>query len=525
MTGTMYHKEKQLLPYFKQITSHPKFLAKAKTDKHIDLNFRAITKAYNVSVKELTQPQKKVVAEQKQDATMEFIQNARELNDLNAIGKIVNFFHETEKREVRQLAVATLRTFYDVNGSKFLIRLLKSSWDNELKKGILFTLALVRDKENIKEIYKIFTDKDEPQNVKAQALMTLSILDYNTHKQLIFDSLNDKSNDIAAASAEILVTRISNLSQNDAEKQEIENAFIKLGARSAELFCSIAGRSFNIHLYTNTEPIIKAIGEPALKPLITNLSDKNSKIKYYAIHILGLLESKQAIDQLKKLVNDKDPIISKAATKALGEVSDLSSIDNFIKIFRNKDLDKDKRAEAIISLRKVYDEEKVKPIFLEALKDDYKRIRNCACIGLGTCNVKDAVEPLMEVALNDKEEETRYIAVNNLALIDDNRVYDFVLERVKDKSNIRLRKFALTALGSTKDKRAFEVLKAIFLDKKEKIIIREFAIVALRKLEDKRAIPLLEEHLETENDYNIKKQIKYTIEVINKSNKQTEKKN
>lgn len=68
------------------------------------------------------------------------------------------------------------------------------------------------------------------------------------------------------------------------------------------------------------------IGEPAVKPLIKALEDKNSRVRIGAAGALGKIKDKRAVGPLIQALEDENNIVRAEAAYALGEIGDSRAI-------------------------------------------------------------------------------------------------------------------------------------------------------------------------------------------------------
>lgn len=99
-----------------------------------------------------------------------------------------------------------------------------------------------------------------------------------------------------------------------------------------------------------------------------------------------------------------------------------------------------------------------------------------------------ATRPLIERYKQADDPEglgRKWVISNALEVLADDRVFDEIVELVRDESNGRGREMLTLALGKMKDPRAFDVLVGLLRDE----VVFQHAIIALGRLKDARAVP------------------------------------
>jgi HEAT repeat protein len=120
------------------------------------------------------------------------------------------------------------------------------------------------------------------------------------------------------------------------------------------------------------------IGEPALKPLISALKDKDPDIRLGSARALGEMKASDAVEPLINV--------------ALNDVN--QSVQNY----------------AALALCKIKDPRRLSVIVMpltRALNDEYWVVRSRAAIALGEIKDPYGVEPLIDVLKNDKDPDIK----------------------------------------------------------------------------------------------------------------------
>lgn len=187
-----------------------------------------------------------------------------------------------------------------------------------------------------------------------------------------------------------------------------------------------------------------------------------------------------------------------------------SSLLEFIKKTKDDDL----KTLAIKSIC-VYKDSSVTPVLLECLQDKNSnyRVRFSAADALGKIGGKNAFEALSYVAC-DEDEKSSYVkesAVVALGNLGDNRAID-VFSSILSSKQIFLDKFtylkervveSISKLDTSKDNRAFEILKTSIIDSSAQVRIN--SIEALMNLEHKESYDLIYDRLLNDKDFEVKK--------------------
>ena len=263
---------------------------------------------------------------------------------------------------------------------------------------------------------------------------------------------------------------------------------------------------------------LRRFRKPVSRTMMVNTLIKNAKVQPSAELMLSRLirlEGKEVIlratedsegDKAKALRNYMDLMeaniqnVSDIASKNLVDYPDrgmvISELSNYINTHKGTPA-------ASISLLGRLKDRRVLPILLDTLnkrKDSYSRLNVINAIGeLGD---KGAVEPLLQILVNDKEfPGPRTAAARALAKYGDARAVEPLLRILKDeRENKGVRRDAASALGTFRDKRAVEPLINILKSSNEDIWLRVAAASSLGDIGDERAIEPLETAMKDPSD-------------------------
>jgi len=252
---------------------------------------------------------------------------------------------------------------------------------------------------------------------------------------------------------------------------------------------------------------------------MVNTLIKNSKTESSAAWRLSSLIRLEGIEVVLKALEDPDRNDSKTlrnyinlmeaniynvsdiGTKALVDYPDramvISELSNYINTHKGTPA-------ASISLLGRFKDRQVLPILLDALnkgKDSYYRLTVINAIGeLGD---KEAVEPLLQILVDDKESPgPRMAAARALGGFGDARAVEPLLQILKDeRENKAVRRDAASALGTFGDKRAVGPLVNILKSRNEDMWLRVAAVSSLGNIGDQRAIEPLQDALNDPSDH------------------------
>lgn len=81
---------------------------------------------------------------------------------------------------------------------------------------------------------------------------------------------------------------------------------------------------------TEIEPLLAAVGTPAVDTLIACLKDENEEVRWRAASLLGKIGDRRAVDPLIRLLGDPKVNVVAQAARALGEIGDPRAIDSLL---------------------------------------------------------------------------------------------------------------------------------------------------------------------------------------------------
>ena len=281
------------------------------------------------------------------------------------------------------------------------------------------------------------------------------------------------------------------------------------------------------------EEALAEIGNQAVEPLIAALKNKHEKVRLHAAGALGRIGNSKAVKPLITILEGKksDYDVKNMAIWALGRIGE-PAVKPLIAALKDKNWHgQNKVAEALDKIGWKPSNESDKLLHLAAKREwsELVKVGNPATEVLVAAlrnepdsNVQqDAAEALGKIGnpepliavLKDGNENARDRSAWVLGWMEDVRAVDPLIAALKDKSD-DVREVAATALGKIGDARAIEPLLAAMKDESENV--REDAAEALGKIGDARAITPLEEFIKTMSGGTDKDNLKRALARIKK---------
>src|SRR5213594_2467004 len=246
---------------------------------------------------------------------------------------------------------------------------------------------------------------------------------------------------------------------------------------------------------------LRKIGLPAAPALIVALQDPNGNVQEAAVAILKDVATPEAVEPLIGCLTSKNWIVRMHAAKALGNLGDERPVRQLIPLLM--DSVKAVRVDATDALAQIG-----RPA-LATVRHEEWILRLHACEALGKIGAEEAVAPLCEVMLHDRDMAVRQDAAKALGSIGHPAAFEALEKAVTDLS---VRPYAVDALGKLKDPRAVPILIDVVAGKNrpanarrvpvcgdesgaldvEEMEVQIFAVGGLAEIGDDRAIqPLI----------------------------------
>ncbi|MBF0450778.1 MAG: HEAT repeat domain-containing protein [Candidatus Magnetomorum sp.] len=173
-----------------------------------------------------------------------------------------------------------------------------------------------------------------------------------------------------------------------------------------------------------------------------DLLDPENEIRVLAAAELSKMENLAAVPVLIEIGRDNDPFLKSEAINSLINLNDLRAIP----LFKEKAQDPHYRVR-IASLRGLYkmiDDDDLKNILIQAIRDEHPEVRKTAVTFIGWKDYSDGVPPLVQ-CLNDDDNRVQKAAISALANIRDRAAVIPLIKLLGDNS-LEIREKALSAI-------------------------------------------------------------------------------
>jgi HEAT repeat protein len=465
-----------------------------------------------------------------------------EMGDPKAVEPLISVLND-EYWEVRKKAVISLGIIRDPQAIDSLILSLNDE-DGDVRFAASRALEKIGDPA-INSLVSALQDSDTvTRKGAAETLTKIGWIPSTTGEKTIFLLANQKWDELralGAPAAALLVTSLGD--ENSDVRKRAAELLGKIGKpATGALVLALEGRdgavrkkAAEILIKTGWHPSnqeekakillahekwkeLREMGEPAVKPLVRALRDKESGTRKNIAETLTKTgwrpqEREEKIDFLLALQNwnelvkigapaiksltfalqDNNESIRRKAAEALGKTAHPDAVEPLASAL--KDEDPATRLEAAKSLRKIGNADAVKYL-IAALEDENPEVSDEAVEALAEIGTP-AVNPLMN-GLKRKKRQLRKKAAEALGKIGDAAAVDLLIIALKD-DDWRVAKASSVALGKIGDKRAVSPLIEALEDKDSNV--REGSAEALGKIGNKRSVDPLIAALEDDIKY------------------------
>lgn len=146
---------------------------------------------------------------------------------------------------------------------------------------------------------------------------------------------------------------------------------------------------------------------------------------------LGAIHAVETWDRLVEIIEDEDQntYVRMYAAEAIGVMEKKESIPVLIRLFSSTD--SNIRTYAVKGLS-YFDTPEVEQFMIEALRDNYYKVRLEAVKAAGKWNFKDCLQSLIYRAKNDSETTVKYACYETLGMLDEQEAFDFLIEVLQD---------------------------------------------------------------------------------------------
>ncbi len=178
---------------------------------------------------------------------------------------------------------------------------------------------------------------------------------------------------------------------------------------------------------------------------------------------LGAIHAVETWDKLVEIIEDEDQntYVRMYAAEAIGIMEKSESVSVLMKLFQNKD--SNIRTYAVKGLS-YFNTVEVEQFMIEALRDNYYKVRQEAAKAAGKWKFKACMPSLIYRAKNDSETTVKYECYASLGMLNEQDAYDFLTEVLQDeKKGDAARSKAAEVL--LKDGRATEIQLVVDLAK------------------------------------------------------------
>ncbi|MCG3257675.1 MAG: HEAT repeat domain-containing protein [Candidatus Heimdallarchaeota archaeon] len=514
LIGSLYFQDEELFPYFRKILRREQVLKEIKKQSYIIGEFSRFLKAYKKTEIDLL-PEEERQKLLKLEEEVEYVQTVIELNDVKAIGRLLELHESTDHREVRVLISQAIDKILKTHDVETLLLLLDTN-NVQTKIGIIYLLGRLRNKKTLKQLTKIYTNGEEDEKVQSKAYWALNQIEPSSADELSTSALTSKKREIRQEATLSILEKLNQLSLK--KNKEVTNILVNMGTKGAELVCEAMGsQNVDLRVYVEGIKTIKKIGKDALESLKESLKTNNKDLISFASQAIREISEhtdEETVDLLINILREKNKETGSNAAQALGKIGNNKVVQDIVNIFYDESYDKDQRSEVLIALGNFYDENLI-AVYVDGLKNTYERIRRVSAINIGKTGDLSVKKHLINIIENDENQEVRRVALGAIGFIQKEEIFDY-LKSIIEGTDRLLQKEAIHAIGKTKDSRTFDFLFNFINDSSIEISLKKNAVLGLRELGDKKAIPLLKELQET-SDSQLKDYIIRTIEILEES--------
>lgn len=270
------------------------------------------------------------------------------------------------------------------------------------------------------------------------------------------------------------------ISQDENFIDDVRKALYFIGSDKPESFLKLF-ETDNVNQKRFITDIASRIPSPVFYPVFLKFLDSDDG-HLRSISALGLsrIGDKNAVEKIKKLLNDTYIDVQEAAIEALYNLSDYINIDEFVEMLRDKN--PVIRRNSALLLGKLGAKEAV-PALGFALKDGNVEVRKACVKALSSIKTEESIK-FLKLALADEEPTIRVMSILSLGEIGKEDIFDSLSLLISD-SDDSVRVAVAKALGIIQNKRAIEPLISLLNDKNGFVIVT--AIESLGKIGGEKA--------------------------------------
>jgi|GEM_PF-5730958 len=229
---------------------------------------------------------------------------------------------------------------------------------------------------------------------------------------------------------------------------------------------------------------------------IDNVSSNDPMVRRQAIIDMAQTRDVKYVDVIEKYINDENKLVSMAAIESLGTMRSQKSAGKITELL-SKTADNDIKNSCIIALSYMPKIENPQPLINIALNDKDENLRASAIRTLGAFNIGDIEEEAIN-AISDKKSslKLKISYIDYLGAIKSKKSALLLIKFIKDE-NLPLRVSAIRALGDIGEKTAIESLRIISGENIPEVQIE--AAYSLAKMGDNFALNSLYKYLDSDN--------------------------
>jgi HEAT repeat protein len=386
---------------------------------------------------------------------------------LAIIEQLITVMCSLSARDRRQAALV-LGQLGEVAVPKLLAALKDTHEQIEARCAAAEALGISGSTRMLADLLAIVRDQEDYREVRAMATWALGQLGDARTEEPLLAALQDKFWEVRAAAAEAL-WHASTPQTIAALLAVLQDEHAGFGLYGYPKRCEVQG----------AVEALRHIGEPAIQALLQDLSSRNSRVRWQAIHAIGQLGNPKAIQALQGILRDKNERTKIRATTAwaLGEIGDGQSVETLVKTARDASEHEAIRLLALGALGDIGDGQVVEEI-LPALQDRASEVRCGAVIALRGLGHARALAGLVR-ALQDRRESVREGAAWALGWLGDARAVPALLLALQRERQWAFTRYTAWALGQIGDARATGDLLQALRGEALRSMTREAAAEAL----------------------------------------------
>lgn len=223
----------------------------------------------------------------------------------------------------------------------------------------------------------------------------------------------------------------------------------------------------------------------SLTSILSDLKSDNWNTRSLALAELSNLGYREAIPEVRKMLNDPSPIVKGSAAICLGEFQDKASLDPIIGLFSDKEIPREVLVDA---LKRMKDPRGGKSI-LPFLNSEDSTLRLLVVDALFGMNARSLGKDILMMATKNKDPEKDKTFAMALGKLEVREAEDYLIQIAGREKESPTLAATLLAMGRIKSKKSIPVLAQALGGVFPKG--RENASISLKSIKDKSSLPLL----------------------------------